>query len=25
VTIPKHCRIENNSFPKKCKVIRRDD
>jgi len=25
VTISKHCRIENNSFPKKCKIIRKDD
>jgi len=25
VTISKHCRIENNSFPKNCKVIRVDD
>ena len=25
VTIPKHCRIEKNSFPKNCKIIRKDD
>ena len=25
VTIPSHCNIDANSFPKKCKVTRRDD
>ena len=25
VTIPKHCRIEKDSFPKNCKITRRDD